>query len=263
MGMTEASEKTLRGCCVLVTRPAGQAEELLAAIEARGGAAVHIPALAIEPLTLDALVPASTLVRQLHTFQHVVFVSCNAVHCGLDLIRIHRDDLSAMPACYAIGPATAAALRKEGIEVMAPEKENASGEGLAVLAPLQSLEGQRVLIFRGIGGSENLATVLNARGAEVHYCEVYRRTCPNGSGVLLRTALREKQVHAATATSVETLNNLLVLAGREVDALRSLPLCVFGKRMAARAKQSRCMHVIEASSNDSEAVVEALISSIG
>ena len=255
--------KTLQGCHVLVTRPVNQAENLIAAITKRRGKAVHIPALAIEFLEPDALIPAIALARQLHTFQHVVFISFNAVRCGLDLIQKHRGGLSDMPSCYAVGPVTAAALREAGIEATVPEKGAADSEGLLALSQLQSLEGQRVLIFRGINGREDLAKTLTERGAKVRYCEVYRRTCPKDSGLPLRAALQEGQVDAVIAASIDALNNLLVLAGGQADTLRSLPICVFGERMAARAKQTRCTRVIQVDSGDSEAMVEALAATLG
>ncbi len=258
--MTEA-EETLHGRCVLVTRPADQAEKLIALIKTRGGDAIHIPALAVESLEPDSLIPAIALMRQLHTFQHVVFISFNAVRFGLDLIRKHRGDLSGMPSCYAVGPVTAAALREADIEVTVPSGA-AGSEELAALSSLQSLEGQRVLIFRGINGREDLAETLGEKGAEVRYCEVYRRTCPKNSGPLLRAALQEGQVDAVIAASIETLNNLLVLAGGEADTLRSLPICVFGERMAVRARQSRCTRVIQAQSGDSEAMVDVLATAL-
>ena len=127
----------------------------------------------------------------------------------------------------AVGAGTAAALRAHGVpQVLAPPAGGDS-ESLLALPAMQQVSGQRVLVFRGIGGREQLADTLRARGAQVEYVECYRRVRPAADPEPLRARLRRGELDAVTAASGEALANLLEFAGAELTPeLVALPVFV-------------------------------------
>lgn len=215
----------LAGTRVLVTRPSGQQAGLVAAIEAAGGVALHLPAMAIQPYHQTE----STLrLRHATAYEWLIFISRNAVEHALP--HLPRRGL---PKLVAIGSATAAALQDVGLAVaVQPGRYDSE----AVLARLpRDMSGQRVLIVRGVGGREQLATGLQARGASVDYAEVYRRSCPALPDTELPELLAQG-IDIITVSSGEMLRNLLQLAGAACGQVLQLPLVVMSERGAALAR---------------------------
>ncbi|MDH3713350.1 MAG: uroporphyrinogen-III synthase, partial [Gammaproteobacteria bacterium] len=110
------------------------------------------------------------------------------------------------------------------------------GSGAAALLELPelaSLSGTHAVVFRGVGGKEELARQLTARGARVRYAEVYRRVRP-------AARLTEKQlagVDIVVTSSREGLDNLYALADGEAgELLRQLPLLVSSAEAARSAR---------------------------
>jgi len=169
--LTRGDDCRLNGAGVLVTRPAHQAGRLCALVEACGGHPVPFPALAI----LDPSDPtaARDRLRAANDFDLLLFVSANAVERAAPwLPRALR------PALGAVGEGTARTLRAAGLEATILPTTSADSEGLLALPALQAMRGKRVLIVRGEGGRPLLGDELRARGAEVHFAEVYRRALP-------------------------------------------------------------------------------------
>jgi uroporphyrinogen-III synthase len=222
-------ERPLAGCGVLVTRPAGQAGDLAAAIEAAGGTVIRFPAIEIqgrEPTIVQqelAALPAPDI---------VFFASPNAVEFGLD---------AAPPGALlaAIGPATAAALRAGGRSPDICSPTGHDSETLLEQPGLQDVGGRVVRIVRGDRGRELLASTLKSRGANVHYLSVYRRLPARHSGEeleALERLWRDGAVDLVTVMSVETLDNLLTaLPPYCRDALPATPLVTPSKRVIQTA----------------------------
>src|SRR5690606_34287481 len=146
---------------------------------------------------------AEACFRQLVNYQHIIFISTNAVEHGLRLFRRPGDPWPAAPVVYAIGRATAQALRAAGIAALEAEGRMDS-EALLALPALQSVAGQRVLIVRGEGGRSRLASTLAARGAHVDIAESYRRLCPHHDAGSVQLAF-SPPLDAIVVNSGETL----------------------------------------------------------
>jgi len=113
----------------------------------------------------------------LDMFDHIIFISQNAVKFGLPRLQSYWPQWPQSLRWFAVGPRTAHYLKIEGVEVYSPSL--ASSEGLLAMNELQAPIGKKVLIVRGVGGRETLKEGLEGRGASVDYAEVYRRELIN------------------------------------------------------------------------------------
>jgi uroporphyrinogen-III synthase len=223
---------SLDGLTVLVTRPQGLGENLVHAIEARGGEAILMPAITIEPVQPDTseLADLSTLPAG----GLAIFASRNAVAWGARFLPQPR------PRVAAIGPSTANALAELGLT---PDIRPAgfTSEDLLQQPELENLAGVRVFIIRGEGGREALATGLKARGARVRYLDVYRRKCATLESerrdeLLARWARGD--IHIYTATSGDVFANLCTMLGPDGEVyLRTTPLVTVSERVLQIAEQ--------------------------
>lgn len=242
----------LTGCSVLVTRPAHQAGELAARIEAAGGCALRFPLLAIEPLA-GAL--ENCLARIAQT-DFLLFVSANAVdHLLPALLSAHP--LPCGLQLGAVGRPTAARIAHYGCPVALCPAHRFDSEGLLELPALQAVEGRRVLIARGEGGREMLAETLRARGARVDYLEVYRRVCPQVN--LAEHPWAERgEVDVILLTSPESLENLLAIL-REPPWLKDKTLLVIGERLKQLAEEQGFSRVLAAAEMSDAGLFKTLL----
>jgi uroporphyrinogen-III synthase len=244
----------LHGLTVLVTRPQGLGDQLLAAIRELGGEALLLPALAIEPLRPGTSVLAE--LAEAPSGSLIIFVSRNAVAWGARYLPQPR------PRVAAIGPSTARALEELGLKPnVLPD--GWTTESLLAQPELSNLAGVRVYIIRGEGGREALAEGLAERGARVRYLEVYRRRpapLPAARRAEVLELWRTGGIHAYTATSVEVFRNLGVLLGPEgAPLLRSTPLVTASERVLQMAERSgHSAARLMAAGPDDRSLVEAL-----
>lgn len=201
-------EGSLRGRCIWLTRPAGQAEALCDALQARGARALHLPMLDIRPLPLD---PAGRArVQELDRYDFLVFISTNAVTLGLEQIETWWPQMPVGQRYLSVGPSTAAALEARGLPALFPSV-GMDSEALLALPELADLSGKRVLLVKGRGGRELLATEMARRGAQVDSLLVYERCRPAYEADFLRACLREQAPEAVVITSAEGLENFHAL----------------------------------------------------
>ena len=238
-----AAGASLRGVGVLVTRPPEQAAALLESLDRLGARALSFPALAILPPRDSSAL--DRVIAGLDDCRLAIFISPSAARQGVTAVRARR----AWPhglSLAAIGKGTAQALHALGLEQVLAPASGADSEHLLVLPELQRVAGQRIVIFRGEGGRETLAETLRARGALVSYAECYRRGLPEQADPApILAAFRAGGIHAVTAYSSETLDNLFQLLGETGAAyLRRTPLFVPHARIAAHARSLGCETVI-------------------
>ncbi|MBI3714632.1 MAG: uroporphyrinogen-III synthase [Betaproteobacteria bacterium] len=196
----------LTGLVLVLTRPMQQARATRDALTAAGATVVSFPVLAIEPLShtnRDALsAPAAA----------IVFVSANAVEFSWDALA--AAGLARDAALFAIGEATARALRARGATHVITPDDGQDSEALLAMPQLMSVKGRRVLLVRGVsegGGRRTLAGTLRARGADVVEFECYRRrkiTADEQERRALLDRMENGAVHGFFALSVETAQSL-------------------------------------------------------
>lgn len=249
----------LRGYTVLVTRPEHQAGSLSHLIEAAGGAALRLPALAILDNSHDTLVQQR--VAHIGDYQIAIFISPNAVNFGLDAIE-RQGHLPASLTLATVGRGSALALEHRlGRPPDLVPQGSYDSEALLQLAPLQQVAGQAILIFRGVGGRELLAETLRARGARVDYAEVYRRAVPPPPA---NSDWLDK-ADIITFTSSEAMQNLVAMTPAALHAkLFDKPLVVVSQRCAEQARKLGFRHpplITPLAGN--EAIVQTLINWAG
>lgn len=251
--------RPLAGRSIVVTRPQRQADGLARLIESAGGRALRYPIIGIEPLRTPALESA---IASLASFDLVVFISRNAVEQGLACLREHGER-GALPRAAAIGEGTRRALEAEGVQGVIAPGGPADSEALLAQPQLREVRGKRVLIFRGAGGRELLASTLRSRGAVVEYAECYRRTIPATDLQPLIAEWSRGAVDAVTVSSVEGLANLAALLGAgALGLLRATPVFVPHPRVGGEAGALGIANVVVAGAADDE-MLAALVAYFG
>lgn len=243
---------------VLVTRPVGEAAEgLCRAVSEAGFAVYHQPLLSLA--ALPQLSGAQRgLIQNLDNYHHVIFISANAVRFGMARIEDYWPQLPTGINWYAIGEATAKLLEQSGIKAMTPGC-NMSSEGLLAVPRLQDVAGQRVLIIKGEGGRNTLASELTSRGAQVDALACYRRSCPRLEGQELASKMRVWGIGVVLISSGEGLANLLtLLSPAETTKFKHLCLIVPSGRVALQARDAGFDQLVTADNASDAAMLSAL-----
>jgi len=220
---------------VLLTRPELKNQELATILAVQQFETVSCPMLEIIPIVPPQL---SHQLNQLQSGDFIIAVSAHAVSCAAKIIDHWPKHLN----YFAIGDATQQVMNEQGIEAAAPEFPLT--ESLLTESKLQLLSGRKVLILRGVGGRETLAQQLSLRGAQVEYCELYRRDPIKYDPVYLLQSWKNHNVKTIVVTSGEILKNLLTLVGAiDKQWLVRCNLVVPSDRVAILAQErgfSRC-----------------------
>lgn len=225
----------LKGKTVWVTRPVKQAGPLAKLIEQAGGQAFILPVIDIVPNEITG--QAIQLIQNLDHYQKVIFLSSNAVEYGLNLMGQYWPQWPIGIQWWAVGKATAGAMRHLGVEAQIPS-HGYNSEGLLEMAALTQVRGQKILIVRGESGRNLLPDTLLTRGAELAFLEVYKRipSQPSRAQIQQLTSLVEnEQLNSVIVTSIEALENVMALSLTNGLVIRNIPLIVISQRIAAAA----------------------------
>ena len=258
-------KNTLNGAHILVTRPAHQAENLCQLIEQHGGVAVRLPTLQIvelEAAPADLLAyhtPATNPSNALSNPSWLIFTSANAVNFALKAIggKIARFGTAKIAA---IGQATAKALLSSGLEVDLLPEIGFDSEALLAMPQMQAVNSLTIVVVRGQGGREKIATTLRERGAKVDYWEVYRRIMPDTQPFEVNALLEQAKLSAVVITSTEALQNLVVMVGENyIKKLVVLPLVVISDRIKRFAADIGFSHIAVTDGPSDKAIVGGVI----
>lgn len=243
---------------VLVTRPEGTAAQaLVEKVSAAGYAACSQPLLELWKLeNLDDRV--QQMAGHLDLYQHVIFISANAVKFGLQEFQKVWPELPGGIDWYAVGGATAALLQSRGINAQAPDLSMDS-EGLLMVPSLQEVDGRRILIVKGAGGRNTIAQELSSRGAQVDEFICYERHLPTLQKGELANKLVQHKVAVVMLSSGEGFTNFqLLLSPAETSNFSHLCLIVPSQRVAEMALNAGYETVITAQNASDAAMLRAL-----
>ncbi|WP_286806730.1 MULTISPECIES: uroporphyrinogen-III synthase [unclassified Marinimicrobium] len=261
-----AGADTLTGLQVLVTRPEAQAEAWADTLRARGAHAVVAPLLTLSPVsTPEAKQAIKQCILDFDLYQKAIFVSQNAVAYAFEWLEDYWPQLPIRIEYYGVGERTGRALEAYGVPVTAWQSDGAMNSEALLAAPeLQSVAGERIVIFRGVGGRGVLAETLRERGARVDYCELYQRQCPDDAATQLNQALVELNETPLMVAlhSGETLENFhqvrRALPSDQARRLARGTLLVPGERVAQQARALGYTRVLTAENATDPGMLAAL-----
>jgi len=279
--------RPLLGKRILVTRTREQASSFSERLRKLGAVPFEFPVIRIAP-PLDWQ-PLDDALRHLcgATFSYydwLIFTSVNGVESVF--ARLNEFGLALTVASgtrvAAIGPATAAALARYGVQTdLVPGEYIAEGVAAALIEDAQSrgesLAGKRILLPRASVARDVLVTGLQVAGAIVDEVSAYR-TLPVSSddaqGRDVARMLQSGELHILTFTSSSTVRNfmqwLLSSAPKTAEKLRDnatgdpLPIiaCI-GPVTAQTARELGLHPQIEASTFTIDGLIEAIVSHEG
>ena len=161
----------LAGRRVLVTRPAGQADELAGLVRAAGGQCLHVPVIRIaDPPSWR---PLDEALARAASYDWIVFASANGVQAFAARLRAAGRDarLLGTARIAAIGPATRRAVEAAGLACdLTPD--DFRSEGLAA-AFADLPRGGRFLLVRADKGRDLLRRSLEQAGHQVDEVAAY------------------------------------------------------------------------------------------
>ena len=243
--------RPLFGRRVVVTRAREQASDLVERLHRFGAETIELPAITIdEPDDGGAELRECAAWLSRGDFEWVVFTSANAADRFCALLRDAREFGPTRVA--AIGPGTADALRRFGVEPdLVPERFVA--ESLVDAFP--SGKG-KVLLPRAAVARDVLVTGLATKGWAMTVVSAYRTRAVEPSASALAEAAK---ADAITFTSSSTVTNFVQVAG--LDAIPPVVVCI-GPVTAATARESGLTVDVVAEEHTIEGVVQAVIAAL-
>ena len=234
---------------VVLTRPQADSERLSEALQNEGFQTRVMPIITIEAIPTAEQAPAPSISDD----ALCIFISANAVRFGLPQLgsALARDsDLTVI----AVGNKTRDTLAAEGIQAQVPVR--ADSEGLLAMPALSAPDSRDVVIVKGEGGRELLASELTGRGARVTEWACYRRCWPevDVSGLIEISAGLIFQ--ASSGEMVSRLSELLA-GGGQADLFQS-SIIVPSDRVARLATEIGWGQVIRAEDASDDAFIRAL-----
>lgn len=234
---------------VVLTRPQADSERLSQALQDEGFQTRVMPIMTISAIPAAERMPVPSLTDD----TLCVFISANAVRFGLPQLDSELARCEGITV-IAVGAKTRDTLGAEGIQSVMPVR--ADSEGLLAMTELSAPDSQPIVIVKGEGGRELLASELTRRGALVTEWECYRRCWPDidvggladvGTGLIFQ------------ASSGEMLSRLAeLLAGEGLADLFQSPIIVPSDRVARLATQMGWEQVIRAEDASDNAFIRAL-----
>lgn len=266
---------------ILVTRTREQASVMSEKLRALGAVPVEFPTIRIVPpqdwTQLDAAL------RRLYAdsdYAWVVFTSVNGVNICCERLHSLGYDPQAIRhvRIAAIGPATAAALTKYGLQAdLVPAEYIAEGVAAALLTDAQqrriSLAGQRILLARAAEARKVLVTELQQAGAIVDEVPAYYTLPIAGDderGREVVSQLRQSQLAVLTFTSSSTVRNFVAwlksceqTSAYSLDDLTRQPrptIACIGPVTAQTARELGLPVDVEASEFTIDGLIKAIVS---
>jgi len=241
---------------VLITRPLEAGKGLCEKINQQGMHAKPFPV--IECHATPNQTALALAIDALETIDIVIFVSRPAVQFTLPAIK-KRWCLLPSLIWAAIGPATAEALKAQGIpKVLLPLTPPYETESLLAIKALKHIDKKKILIFRGNSGRDLLRHVLEKRGGIVHTVESYQRCLPNMDKVERLANWHHNAIDVIVTTSAAGLHNLLLLIPSSITYLKEIPLVVVGTRMLQLANKLGFKHPLLAADADDTSIIKVL-----
>jgi uroporphyrinogen III methyltransferase/synthase len=250
----------LEGKRVLVTRAVEQAASLSQKLRALGAEPIEFPMIKLAPPA--DLSPLDRAIQRLTASQYdwVIFTSVNGVCFFCQRLRAlgYEEHCWSTGKLAAIGPATAAALTKQGLKVDYMPARYLAEE---IAAGIGDVRGQRILLPRADIARKPLTQELLARGALVDEVAAYRTVLANSKVAQLKELLKARRIDFITFTSASTVRNFAhLLEGSDLaQALSTTKIACIGPVTAEAAREQGIDVHIMAEEHTMNGLVEAIV----
>jgi uroporphyrinogen-III synthase len=250
----------LAGKRILITRARHQAGRLAEALEAQGAEVIRLPTIEIVPP--ETYVPLDYALQTISGFDWLIVTSANgaaALADRMEVLSIPAQRLSHLEVA-AIGPATAAALDRIGLQVTAMPDEYVAEAVVDLLR--EKVAGKQVLLVRAAVARDVIPAELRKCGADLHVVEAYRTVIPADSIEQVRALFSEGRPlpDAVTFTSSSTVNNFFsLLAAANIELPNGLRAVSIGPVTTRTLRQHHWEPTREATRYDIPGVVDACI----
>ncbi len=194
----------LQGKTVLITRSAGQSNEIFDRLQQQGANVIEMPTLEIgPPSTWEAL---DNAIHQLETFDWLILTSTNGVDYFFERFLTLQKDYNTLAKLKiaVVGRKTAQSLKQRNIEpnFIPP---NYIADSLVENFP-ESVTGKKIMFPRvETGGREVLVKELTNQGANVIEIPAYESRCPDSIPLTALEALEQKKIDVITFASSKTV----------------------------------------------------------
>jgi uroporphyrinogen III methyltransferase/synthase len=225
----------LFGKRIVVTRARHQADELSALLEHQGAEVVEFPV--IEILGPDDPSELEDVYHRLGTYDWLVLTSVNGVDRFLGGLLAGGHDIRELAGVdiAAIGPSTAAAIRRYGLCVAAQPSEFRAE---ALVEALGEVRERRMLVARAAVARDVLPGELRRRGAVVDVVAVYRTILPSS----LPDPASLGPFDVITFTSSSTVKNFLAIVGEPAHEMLAGTVAAAIGPITAQALEDAGLH---------------------
>jgi uroporphyrinogen III methyltransferase / synthase len=248
--------RPLSGKRIVVTRPRAQAEAFATGLESLGAEVLAAPMIRIvEP---DDPEPLRSAARAPGAFDWIVFTSANGVQRFWAALREAGLDTRSLAGVSlgAIGPATAAAVEREGASPDLVAGEAVAESVIDALAARGDLKGARVLLARAEVARDVLPSEIRKLGADVVDVPAYRTVPDTRAAEWIRAELLAGRVDLVTFTSSSTARHFADSVARDLGAAQ---VASIGPITSATLREIGWRVDVEASVHTTAGLQEAIV----
>jgi uroporphyrinogen-III synthase len=244
---------------VLVTRPKGQAEELVLSLKALGAEPLVLPTIAILPP--KDWRPVDEAIAALPRFDWVVFTSVNGVRYFTERMETLGVPMSTLAErrLAAIGPATASALARV---CRPPDVVPEQFLSDALPDALRCVQGLRILLPRADIARKEMASELQRRGAEVVEVAVYRVQQEMGVGTIAVSNLPTPDLITLTSPSAARSLAKMLEEGGRANWLAQVPIICIGPITADAVRELGYQPARVATEHTIQGLVQAILEEV-
>jgi len=255
--MQTLSLKRLEGVRILITRAEKQNQLLSAKLHNVGATTIELPTITILPPDITDRLDRSIL--KILEYDWVIFTSVHGVQFfsqRLQALGEPFDKLKQVKVA-AIGPATAAALKRLGKE---PDFVPIQYLSEKIAGGLGDIKGKRILLPRADIASEKLPELLRECGAKVEEVATYRTVIPGDLSADRFKSVLHQGIDVVTFTSPSTVRNLVQIVGaKELEVLlKGVKVACIGHVTAEETKKLGIHVDIVARTHTIDDLVEAI-----
>lgn len=204
--------ENLRGKRILITRPQEQSIHAIDKLSAYGATATCVPVISINPP--EDWNDVDRCIKSLDSFNWLFFASANAVRFFLNRFIDYEPIETFNNRTAVIGPGTAGALRRFGIEPTFVSHRSTAESFLDEFLQQNDVSNQKILWLRGNLGRFLIADELQTRGAAVESVTCYNNVPPEAqheTAEQLARLLLHNEVDAIVFASGQSAKNFAQL----------------------------------------------------